>query len=147
MLPVKDPNTCNAGVKQLSFLIVLMVVAGCTAATTRTPTTPPSGEDLYARNCAACHGPSGEGDGPVASVMTMNVPNLRSLSERNNGEFPGVAVREYIDGRRASKAHGDRYMPVWGTEFRLMQGGNRAADQAADARITALTNFIASIQY
>ena len=83
----------------------------------------------------------------MASVMTMNVPNLRGLAERSNGQFPGSAVREYIDGRRTSKAHGDRYMPVWGTEFRLMEGGDRLADDAAEAKISALTNFIASIQY
>ena len=84
----------------------------------------------------------------MASVMTMNVPNLRGLAERNDGQFPSrVAVREYIDGRRVARAHGDRFMPVWGTEFRLMEGGGRAAERAAEARIVALTDFLASIQY
>ena len=132
--------------KPLKLLAAAVVVAGCTTQPSQVLIVP-SGEDLYARNCAACHGPAAEGDGPVASVMTMNVPNLRGLAERNNGQFPGRSVRQYIDGRRASKAHGDRYMPVWGTEFRLMEGGDRLANDAAEAKISALTNFIASIQY
>ena len=132
--------------KALTVIVALVLGVGCTSQPSQVLILP-SGEDLYARNCAACHGPAGEGDGPVASVMTMNVPNLRGLAERSNGQFPGSAVREYIDGRRGSKAHGDRYMPVWGTEFRLMEGGDRLADDAAEAKISALTNFIASIQY
>ncbi len=131
--------------KALLLITGLMLAAACT--TPQPPQDVPSGEDLYARNCAACHGPSAEGDGPVASVMTMDVPNLRGLAERNSGQFPALAVREYIDGRRVARAHGDRYMPVWGTEFREMAGGDRAAEKAAEARIIALTDFLASIQY
>ncbi len=122
--------------------VLLALLAACTMATK--PAARFSGEDLYARNCAACHGPSGEGDGPVASVMTITMPNLRGLAERNDGVFPRAAVREYIDGRRSATAHGDRYMPVWGTEFRLLEGGD---ERAARARIDAVTDFIARIQY
>ena len=67
----------------------------------------------------------------MARVMTINVPNLRGLSERSDGPFPRDAVKEYIDGRRQTDAHGNRYMPVWGLEFRLMDGDDRAAEQAA----------------
>jgi hypothetical protein len=92
--------------------------------------------------------------------MTLSVPNLRGLAERNNGIFPRDSVREYIDGRRSPQAHGDRYMPVWGDEFRAMENGDERAgdtrieqatggriERAANARIEALTAFIASIQY
>ena len=41
------------------------------------------GETLFARYCAACHGRLGEGDGPVAGVMLITVPNLRTLSARS----------------------------------------------------------------
>jgi len=121
---------------------LVLVLVACAAPPE--PSVDLSGEDLYARNCAACHGPAAEGDGPVASVMTLSVPNLRGLAERNNGVFPSNTVREYIDGRRTANAHGDRYMPVWGTEFRLMENGN---GRNAEARINTLTEFLASIQY
>ena len=128
--------------KLIFFWGAALTLAAC--ALPDRPSVDIDGEALYARNCAACHGASAEGDGPVASVMTLAVPNLRGLAERNNGVFPRAAVREYIDGRRSANAHGDRYMPVWGTEFLLMENGNAGA---AEARIDALTDFLASIQY
>src|SRR5690606_25499634 len=52
----------------------------------------PAGEQLYYNHCASCHGASAEGDGPVASVMQVTVPNLRNLAARNGGRFPAEAV-------------------------------------------------------
>jgi mono/diheme cytochrome c family protein len=128
--------------KRISLFGTLLALAACSAP--MRPSAQLSGEDLYARNCAACHGRAAEGDGPVASVMTLTVPDLRGLAERNNGVFPRETVVEYIDGRSSATAHGDRYMPVWGDEFRLMANGS-AND--AQARIERLTDFLASIQY
>ena len=69
---------------------------------------------LFATHCASCHGDDGEGGGPVAAVMTITVPNLRTLSMRNGGVFPADAVAAYIDGREQRAAHGSRTMPIWG---------------------------------
>src|SRR5690606_32268474 len=77
----------------------------------------PTAARLYANHCAACHGEFGEGDGPVASVLRVTMPNLRTLSMRNGGPYPEDAVRQYIDGRSIPAAHGDRYMPIWGDVF------------------------------
>lgn len=104
----------------------------------------PAGEQLYYNHCASCHGASAEGDGPVASVMQVTVPNLRNLAARNGGRFPAEAVRAYVDGRTVSAAHGERVMPVWGDVFRAAGAGNEAA---ASQRIAALVDFIAGIQY
>ncbi len=40
------------------------------------------GEALYRTNCAACHGESGEGDGPAASGLYPPPANLRWLMGR-----------------------------------------------------------------
>jgi mono/diheme cytochrome c family protein len=40
------------------------------------------GEALYRANCAACHGDSGEGNGPAAAGMSPRPPNLRWLTNR-----------------------------------------------------------------
>jgi mono/diheme cytochrome c family protein len=38
-----------------------------------------AGRDLYAANCAACHGPHGEGNGPAGLGLSPPAANLRSL--------------------------------------------------------------------
>jgi mono/diheme cytochrome c family protein len=40
-----------------------------------------AGKTLYAANCAACHGASGEGDGPAASGLSPPPSNLRALAQ------------------------------------------------------------------
>jgi mono/diheme cytochrome c family protein len=105
----------------------------------------PVGSELFLNHCAACHGANGEGGGPVAAVMQVTVPNLRTLAQRNGGTFPADAVRAYIDGREIKAAHGDRQMPVWGDVFR---GPEQAtAERTVRRRITALVEFVKEIQY
>ena len=114
---------------------------------------PVSGARLFAENCAACHGETGEGDGPVADVLRVTMPNLRTLSERNDGAYPADDVRAYVEGRRMPAAHGDSYMPVWGSLF----GGGEAdvadaetedgAQADAAQRIGALVDYVGQIQY
>ncbi len=114
------------------FLSVLALIAACD----RVQPVSPDGAELFAQHCSSCHGRLGEGDGPVAAVMTINVPDLRSLRQRSDGSFPRDSVIAYIDGRNLPVAHGDRYMPIWGEVF-----------AETEARIEALTDFLAEIQY
>jgi cytochrome c len=105
---------------------------------------------LYFNNCAACHGDQGEGDGPVAAVLGVVVPNLRELAARNGGVYPADSARAYIDGRSMMPAHGARYMPVWGDEFSYTQGGGRArrdSERAVQRKISSLVDFLAALQY
>lgn len=44
-----------------------------------TPAVVAAGRDLYAANCAACHGPLGVGDGPAGSALSPPPANLRAL--------------------------------------------------------------------
>ena len=107
----------------------------------------------YEANCAACHGPEGNGDGPVAEVLTTKPSDLTKISERHGGAFPRDLIFEVIDGRNIINPHGDRQMPIWGRRF-----SSRAQEQSAasmrdvDAqaivlgRMTALVEYLASIQ-
>lgn len=105
-----------------------------------------NGAGLFARYCASCHGPVGEGDGPVASVMAVAVPNLRTLRSRANGTFPRDAVVRYIDGRELPAAHGDRIMPVWGATFAEQADDVESGDEIARRRIAAITAFVEQLQ-
>ncbi len=101
---------------------------------------------LFANHCAACHGPQGEGDGPVASVMQITVPNLRTLQQRNHGAFPDEDVARYIDGREIPASHGDRQMPIWGDVFSA-QANDGAGEREVKERIAAIIAFLKKLQY
>ncbi|MBN1237118.1 MAG: cytochrome c [Gammaproteobacteria bacterium] len=106
-----------------------------------------SGERLYANHCAACHGQFGEGDGPVADVMRVSMPNLRTLSMRNDGVYPAEDVRAYVDGRELPAAHGDRYMPIWGVVFGWGSEGGAEMEADIEQRVAALVEYLEQIQY
>jgi mono/diheme cytochrome c family protein len=123
------------------MLLIAAVEPGLAA-----PDDTPSGAEIYADNCAACHGPQGEGDGPVAAVMQVRVPNLRTLSMRNGGVFPVEAVTAYVDGRDIPSSHGSRRMPVWGNVFQWGRD-RRSAEREAERRIDAVVEFVERLQY
>ena len=75
-----------------------------------------AGQVLFESYCAACHGPSARGDGPVAASLQVRPADLTRISLRN-GHFDAAEVAAYIDGRNEVPAHGLREMPVWGRRF------------------------------
>jgi mono/diheme cytochrome c family protein len=109
------------------------------------------GKREYESKCAVCHGSSGKGDGPFAGVLNTKIPDLTTLSLRNNGVFPFQRVQEVIDGRQTFKAHGPRDMPIWGLDYR-----GKAAESYKDVpydpeayvriRILALTEYVYRLQ-
>ena len=124
--------------------VAATMLAACATEPAAPP--PPSGAMTFATHCASCHGAHGEGDGPVAATMAVAVPSLRTLEQRNGGEFPVEAVAGYIDGRNLPAAHGTRLMPVWGDVFAATQ---RLVVDAEDpeARIAAVIDFLRELQY
>ena len=94
-----------------------------------------SGPELFERLCASCHGATGRGDGPVAPLVKVGVPDLTLIAFRDGGEFPAEDVHRIIDGRSERPAHGPRDMPVWGWQF---YDGTNLDDSAERARVDAL---------
>lgn len=105
-----------------------------------------SGEQIYQRFCAACHGENGEGDGPVAPSMNVLVPDLTYLAARRGGEFPEARIREIVDGRWALDPHGTRQMPVWGYQFWVAEGADDFAEADTMKIIRRLVDYLESIQ-
>lgn len=105
-----------------------------------------SGEDLYRRFCASCHGSEGRGDGPVAPSLRVEVPDLTQTARR----VPGTDVRErivrIIDGRYIIGAHGTRSMPVWGEDLARLEIGNPDAERSAQIIIGRLADYVRSLQ-
>jgi mono/diheme cytochrome c family protein len=105
------------------------------------------GAQLYQQLCSSCHGVAGEGNGPVAPLVKIGVPDLTRIALRNRGEFPAGNVRRTIDGRFDRPAHGARDMPVWGWRFYNSADPNDAQERArVDAMIDQLVAYLRSIQ-
>jgi mono/diheme cytochrome c family protein len=106
-----------------------------------------SGVEMFEQLCASCHGAGAEGDGPVASLIKIPVPDLTRIAHREGGEFPTEDVRRTIDGRWDRRAHGAREMPVWGWQFYDSYNLDDANERArVDATIDKLVNYLRSIQ-
>ena len=105
-----------------------------------------SGEELFDRFCASCHGAEGRGDGPVSRSLNVAVPDLTQISVRY-GEFPAMLIRDVIDGRGVDmRAHGTRAMPVWGYEFWVEEGADVTAQRAVRDAINKLVEHLRSVQ-
>lgn len=107
-----------------------------------------AGMEEYIHSCAACHGLTGQGNGPVAEYMRVEVPDLTRLALANDGEFPMLQVIRIIDGRTGVRAHGSR-MPVWGGRYLQAftpETGVYGAELMVRARILALATHLDAIQ-
>jgi Cytochrome C oxidase, cbb3-type, subunit III len=104
------------------------------------------GKKEFESKCAACHGSSGKGDGPQATLLATKPADLTILAKRNGGVFPAQRVHEIIDGRFEVAAHGPRTMPVWGMEFELdVRDLPKEAEQPLDYRETTVRNRIQAL--
>lgn len=134
-------------IRAITAVFVVTLAACATTPEPAAPLTSLSGVQLYERSCASCHGVKGLGDGPVAPLIKIPVPDLTRMGARNGGEFPREAVRLIIDGRQDRRAHGPRDMPVWGWSFYDATSQNDATARAnANAMIERLVDYLQSIQ-
>lgn len=133
---------------KLALVCVLLVIVSTACSTHDTRDVRQlSGVEMYERLCSSCHGPFGHGDGPVASLIKIGVPDLTRIAHRDGGEFPTEEVRRTIDGRWDRTAHGARDMPVWGWQLYDSASENDPEERArVDAMIDQLISYLRSIQ-
>lgn len=105
-----------------------------------------SGARIFRGSCAACHGESAEGNGPVAPLLNVPVPDLTRIAARRHGEFPELEVFRIVDGQSDLAAHGSRHMPVWGYEFFGDDADDEVAHRRATDKIDQLVAYLRSIQ-
>lgn len=103
-----------------------------------------TGDYLFRTYCAACHGTSAKGDGPLAESMRRKPADLTEIARRNKGVFPADEVFRIIDGRQPVRGHGGPDMPVWGDVFARSEGGSNPA--IVEARVKALVAYLEGIQ-
>lgn len=114
---------------------------------------PEMGEREYRMYCASCHGVDARGNGPLAEMLAVDVPDLTRLKAANDGHFPFERVYRTIDGRTEVRGHGTREMPVWGAAFRAEALLNtnpffdtRDAETFVAGRILAVITYLSEIQ-
>ena len=94
------------------MLVLLLAALSLPLATTCRRTAPEeSGDVLYRRYCASCHGLGGRGDGPAAGALCPQPPDLMQLT------YGIPEILRQMDGRRTIRSHGSAAMPVWGEVF------------------------------
>ena len=116
----------------LRFTAVVLVLTGCT----RHSSAPQSGEILYGRYCASCHGLEGRGDGPAAAALSPPPSDLTRLT----ADLP--ELMRLIDGRRIKRAHGTPEMPVWGEVFEQSLIGERHRRRTTLLQVRALAHYV-----
>jgi mono/diheme cytochrome c family protein len=102
-----------------------------------------SGKAMFTSYCAACHGPSGKGDGPAASELKVAPTDLTQLAKKNDGKFPADHVRSILDFGAKAPAHGSNDMPVWGTLFHALDQNDPVK---TTMRIQNLVDYIKTLQ-
>lgn len=105
-----------------------------------------TGQELYSRFCASCHGISGRGDGPVSKSIRIEVPDLTLVARRAGGKYPRERIVQIIDGRHIVGAHGTRTMPVWGEDLSRLEIGNPDAERASRTVIEKLAEYVGLLQ-
>lgn len=107
---------------------------------------PRIGESEYRLHCAACHGLTGLGDGPIGQFLKTPAPNLAMISNRNGGAFPIQKIYSIIDGSNVVAAHGTRDMPLWGDRYRT-ETKPQTPDQASVAQDQAQLRILSLVYY
>lgn len=79
-------------IRALVGFSVLTSLGACTPEPAEDPSGAARGKALYQARCAACHGATGQGDGPAAQNQDPAPPDLTGLAARNGGVFD----RDYV---------------------------------------------------
>jgi mono/diheme cytochrome c family protein len=132
---------------------VLVLVAGC-AGSRATPPRPADGtlspelmgeaRDLYAHDCAPCHGADGKGTGPASKALRIPPADLTGMAARHDGVFPHDRFIAMVSGEVDVPAHA-REMPVWQRRY---DGTAPEAVAAvyAQRRLDLLAAYVESLQ-
>lgn len=102
------------------------------------------GRDDFAVHCAACHGDSGKGEGPMAKLLVKPPTDITKLSAANGGRFPFWRVFDIVTGSAPIAGHDTFQMPHFWSRFR--SDDYRLGYRDAHIRVLLLTHYIESIQ-
>ncbi|WP_373353558.1 c-type cytochrome [Pseudoroseicyclus sp. CXY001] len=106
------------------------------------------GATFYETNCAACHGPTGHGDGELAEGLPVPPADLTQLSAMNGGVFPRDQVMSYVDGYHRGGLYAE-VMPEFGAGDlgpTVIVEDEAGVGTPVPAALLAVANYLAGIQ-
>lgn len=104
------------------------------------------GQTIFAKECSACHGVTGNGSGPASLSLAVMPPDLTGLTTRNDGAFPRAFVQRFVLGK-IEKEDPDAPMPDFGTvglEHAALKGAK--AGEVSSEDMIALLDYLETIQ-
>ncbi|MCV2866466.1 c-type cytochrome [Albidovulum sediminicola] len=107
-----------------------------------------TGREIYVGACAGCHGEEATGTGPMSELLTIPVPDLTRISEREGGSFPWLKVVHLVDGRSGLRGHGGP-MPIFGAVFAgdpVAADGPEGTPVITSRRVLEVVDYLMSIQ-
>jgi len=102
-----------------------------------------NGHEMYDHLCAACHGLTGKGDGPAASVLSNPVPDLTQLGVVTGSNHH--AQLEHVISGIDRTAHKDIVgMPLWFREFQYVRRDKfgRPRTMYANLKVHSLAEYV-----
>lgn len=125
-----------------------LILVGAAIAACAPPDRAFDGHQVYAAQCASCHGADGTGRDAVA--QTAPVPDLTRMAARNDGTFPMLRVIERLEGYGLGVAEIARSdMPRYGLlmEGKLMRVETaEGLSQPVPAQLVAIARHLESVQ-
>jgi nucleotide-binding universal stress UspA family protein/mono/diheme cytochrome c family protein len=141
-LTKRQVSKLAVGAAALFAMLVAPAIAGAQEPTAMKQSVP--GAEVFRTYCAACHGDSARGDGPLAASMKRKPANLTEIAKRNGGQFPSDLVFRTIDGSQPVRGHGGPDMPEWGEAFKK---SSEAGDpERVKKVIQSLVDYLESLQ-
>jgi len=101
---------------------------------------------MYLVNCAACHGPDGKGDGPLAADLDPRPADLTRIAARNDGVFDFAAVMAVIDGYNAPERDMPRFSDMLAEADVMFLDTGDGVMTPTPVPLVALARYIESIQ-
>lgn len=122
-----------------------LVLSACVE--TGKPSEKTTGAQDYNDYCAACHGPTGKGDGETAAGLSKTPADLSTLAARNKGSFPTTKVMAQIWGYAGKKGQGvmPDFAPLLEGETVPYDGGDGIATPTP-IRLVELAEYLKTLQ-
>lgn len=105
-------------------------------------TSPNQPDHMFQAYCASCHGEHGKGNGPRASSLRSQPPDLTTIAQRTGGHFPAQHVYATIQGQPILVEVGPTDMPAWQPIFMEVDQN----EEQVQIRIANLTKYVEAMQ-
>ncbi len=139
-----NPNSISARAVLVGIGMLFTAVAPALAQDDPEEQVIAEGKSDFEWHCAACHGESGKGDGPMAKMLIKPPTDLTALAKANGGKFPFWRVYNIIAGKAHVHGHETFQMPDFWKRF----GGDEKewGFLPPHVRVLELTHYVESLQ-